>query len=146
MFRKDLMRRLEAIFQLDKTTMLASSEAYEQDTLFVEILSSRSRVSGANGGRETAKVTGNIVIFSQDDRLPYGFFTKRIEQASAELTKPLFFFDIDVDDVGSPARTQNLHERRTSFIFLYDSQYDPDRGSLTNVTFPIFDSPTTNKG
>lgn len=139
MFRKDLLRRLEAIFQFEKTTMLASSEAYEQDTLFVEIISSRSHVSGANGGRETAKVKGTLVVFSQDDRLPYGFFIKRIEQAAAELKAPLFFFDIDVDDVESPARLQNLHERRTSFQFLYDSQYDPDRGSLTSLTLSIND-------
>ncbi len=137
MFRKDLLRRLEAIFQFDKTTMLAASDAYEQDTLFVEILSSRSRVSGANGGTETARVVGTLIVFSQEDRLPYGFFTKRIEQAAADLKAPLFFYDIDVDDVESPARLQNLHERRTSFLFLYDSQYDPDRGSLTSLTLSV---------
>lgn len=137
MFRKDLMRRMEAIFGMDKTTMLASSETYEQDTLFIEILSSRSRVSGVNGGRETARVIGTIVVFSQEDRLPYGFFIKRIEQAAAELKAPLFFYDIDVDDVESPARLQNLHERRCSFQFLYDSQYDPDRGSITSLTLSV---------
>lgn len=136
MFRKDLMRRLEAIFDMP-TTMLASSTSYEQDKLFVEILSSRSRTSGANGGSETARVIGSLSVFSQEDRLPYGFFIKRIEQAAPELTKPLFFYDIDVDDVESPARLLNLHERRTSFQFFYDSQYDPDRGSLTNTTFEI---------
>lgn len=134
MFRKDLMRRLEEIFGLQKTTMFAASSEFEQDTLFVEILSSRSRVSGVNGGRETARVVGSLFVYSQEDRLPYGFFAKRIEQAPAAVKAPLFFYDTDVDNVESEARLQNLHERRTSFIFLYDSQYDPDRGSINTVT------------
>lgn len=137
MFKKDLLRRLEGIFGFEKTTMLAPDANYEQDTLFVELVSARTRVSGANGGTETARVTGTLVVFSQDDRLPYGFFSKRIEQAAPDLTKPFFFFDIDVDDVESPARLQNLHERRTSFIFLYDAQYDPDRGTITTLTLSL---------
>lgn len=136
MFRKDLIKRLEIIFGMEKTTMLAASDSYEQDTLFVEILSSRSRASGAGGGRETARVTGSLLIYSQEDRLSYGFFAKRIEQAPAAVKAPLFFYDMDVDVVDSPAREVNLHERRTSFMFLYESQYDPDRGHLTSLTLP----------
>lgn len=137
MFRKDLIRRLELIFGMPKTTMLAASDSYEQDTLFVEILSSRSRTSGAAGGSETARVVGSLLIYSQEDRLPYGFFAKRIEQAPADLKAPLFFYDSDVDVVDSPAREVNLHERRTNFTFFYNSQYDPDRGQLTSLTLPI---------
>jgi hypothetical protein len=128
---------MEAIFGMEKTTFLAASESYEQDTLFIEITSSRSRVSGVDGGKETARVVGTIVVFSQDDRLTYGFFTKRIENASADDKAPLFFYDIDVDDVGSLAREQNLHERRTSFVFLYESQYDPDKGTITDLTLTL---------
>lgn len=137
MFRADLKRRLEGIFDFEKTTYNAVSEEYEQDTLFIEIAYSRSRVSGKDGGRETARVGGTIVVYSQDNRLTYGFFIKRIEQAAAELKAPLFFYDIDVDDPASPAREINIHERRTSFVFLYDSQYDPDKGSLTELDLTL---------
>lgn len=133
MFRKDLQRRLEQIFGIEKTTFLAPSDEFEQDTMFIDVISSSPRLSNASGGRETAKVSGTITVFSQDNRLPYGFFNKAIERADPELTNPLFFFDIDTDIGSSPARTQNIHERRVSFVFLYDAQYDPNRGELTSL-------------
>ncbi len=135
MFRKDLLNRLEQIFQLEKTTLLAPSIEFEQNTLFVEVIESRARMSGDDGGRETAKVIGNITVYSQDNVLTYGFFTKAIERADPALTRPFIFFDVDVDLPQSQARIQNIHERRTSFVFLYDSQYDPNRGELTELEF-----------
>lgn len=133
MFRKDLQRRLEAIFQIEKSTLLAPSLQFEQDTLFIQIDQANPRVCSKDGGRETAKVVGSLTVFSQDNRMPFGFFTKAIERADPELTRPFLFLDIDVDLASSPARVQNIHERRTSFVFLYDSQYDPNRGALTSI-------------
>lgn len=129
MFRKDLQRRLEAIFGIPKTTFLApSGEAPEQNTMFIEVSASNARVGG---GRETARVEGTLVVFAQGDALPFGFFNKAIERADPALTKPLFFFNIDTDVPGD--RMQNIHERRTSFVFLYDAQYDPNQGSITEL-------------
>lgn len=134
MFRKDLQNRFEQIFALGKTTFLAPSEEFEQDTLFIEIESVSPRVSNAGGGKQTAKVVGNVTVFAQDNNLPYGFFNKAIERADPELTSPLFFYDIDTDIAASPARTQNIHERRASFVFLYEGQYDPNKGELTSLS------------
>lgn len=134
MFRKDLLRRLEDIFGFEKTTFNDPGDTYEQDTLFVAIENVATRMSRANGGRETARVTGRLVVFSQGDRLPYGFFMKALERADGDLKKPLFFSD-EIDVTESPARLINLHERQISFVFLYDSQYDPNQGQLTSVEF-----------
>ncbi len=136
MFRSDLTRRLEGIFGIDATFDEVSDE-YEQDRIFIEVEVSRSRVSNANGGIETARVVGSIVVYSQANKLPFGFFSKKINNADPELTKPLFFYDIDVDLPDSPARLMNIHERRTSFVFLYNSQYDPSKGELTSLETTI---------
>lgn len=141
MFKNELQRRLSEIFDVVKTTFSAPSESFEQDTLFINITKSTSRMSDMNGGRQTAKVEGTITMYSQDNRLPFGFFNKRIGRADSSLTKDLFFYDIDVDVEGSLARLQNIHERRVGFIFLYDSQYDPDRGSLTSMDLSLNTSP-----
>lgn len=133
MFRKDLKNRMQKIFGLGKTTFLDPTELFEQDTLFIQISQARGRMSRGGGGRETARVVGSIVIYSQNNKLPFGFFNKRIEQADPELTKNLFFYDLDTDDPESPARRQNIHERRCGFMFLYDSQYDPNQGQITSL-------------
>lgn len=135
MFRKDLQRRLEKIFGLEKSTFLAPSDQFEQDTLFIEIETANTRLAGNDGGRETCVVAGSLVVFSQDNKMPFGFYAKAIERADAETKRPLFFHDVDVDLVTSPARMQNIHERRASFVFKYDSQYDPNRGQLTELEF-----------
>lgn len=133
MFRKELIRRLELIFGMKKTTMDAPSDEFEQDTLFVEVTFANSRISGKGGGRQTARVVGKLTVFSQDNKMPFGFFSKQIEQSMGELTRPFNFYDIDIDDPTSQARLQNIHERSISFVFLYDSQYDPDKGELTSL-------------
>lgn len=137
MFKNELMRRCNLIFGFEKTTFDAPSEKFEQDTLFLVIDSARSRIVGVKGGRSTSRVVGALLVFSQNDRFPYGYFTKRVENAPYPLTRDFFFYDFDQDVSDSPARMQNIHERRTNFIFFFDSQYDPDKGELNEVTFTI---------
>jgi hypothetical protein len=133
-FRKDLERRLKLIFGFKKVTFNAPSDdalgTFEQDTAFVEITDCRSS-AGFGGAR--AKVECTLRTFTQDDKMPYGFLTKQIQQAKPELTAPLFFYEIDTNIASSPARIQNIHERRTRFQFLYSEQYDPDQGELTSL-------------
>ena len=133
MFRADLQRRIEEIFGFKKTTLNAPSDEFEQDTLFIEVNFGNTKVSGKQGSQQTARVVGRLIVYSQDNRLPFGFFAKRIDRASKDTTKPFFFYDIDLDDPASPARIQNIHERTVSFVFLYESQYDPDKGQITEL-------------
>lgn len=132
MFRRELAEKLKAIFGVEKVSFDEPGDSFEQDTLFVEILESQSNTGQ---GRATAKVNGAIVMYSQHNKLPYGFFNKRLQNADPALTKPFFFFDIDVDAQNSPARLQNISERRASFVYLYSAQYDPNQGQLTSVEF-----------
>jgi hypothetical protein len=129
MFRNELKEKLKSIFGFSKVTFDAPGESYEQDTLFIEVQKSLSR---ATEGRAFSRVTGQIVVYSQNNKLPYGFFHKRLGQVDKELTKEFFFFDFDVDVANSPARLQNINERRTSFVFLFSTQYDPAQGQLTD--------------
>lgn len=134
MFRNDLARRLKGIFGFKKVTFSAPSDdsdgTFEQDTMFVEVSDCKANTGF---GDAKAKVEGTLRVFTQDDKMPYGFFNKKIQQADADLTDPLFFYDIDINVASSPARLQNIHERRTRFVFLYSEQYDPDQGSLTSI-------------
>lgn len=130
MFQAELKKRFEKIFGFKKTTYDAPSDSFEQDTLFIEITDCKTRPSE---GKVYARVTGQLVAFSQNERLPYGFFSKRIEKAKHELTKDLFFYDVDRNVVSSPARLQNISERRTSFQFFFTAQYDPNLGELTTL-------------
>lgn len=132
MFKADLKKRMEGIFGFKKTTFDAPSDQYEQDTLFIDVIKS---TANTGEGKATAKVMGVLTVYSQLGKLPYGYFNKKIQQADAKLTDKLFFHNIDQDIASSPARTVNISERRTEFVFLYSEQYDPNQGELQTVEF-----------
>src|SRR6478735_162475 len=129
-----MAEKLSQIFGFKKTTFSTPSPdtngSYEQDILFVQVEQARSR---AGDGVATAKVMGTFIVFTQMDKMPFGYFNKRVEQADASLTKDFFFFDIDLNPVSSPAKLQNITERRVKFVYLYKAQYDPEQGEMTNL-------------
>jgi hypothetical protein len=106
----------------------------EQDTLFIDISECQSRITE---GKQIAKVFGSLTVFSQVEKLPFGYFNKRIQQASHQLTKKFFFFDIDLNPSSSPARIQNIVERRVRFVYLYSAEYDPWQGELTSLDITV---------
>lgn len=134
MFKKEMAEKLKAIFGVKEVKFDEPGESFEQDTLFVEVQKCRSNTGQ---GRATARVTGALIFFSQNEKLSYGFFNKRLQQASGKLTAPFYFFDIDVEALGSQARYQNISERRASFVYLYSAQYDPNQGQLTGVEINV---------
>lgn len=131
MFKKELRASLIRIFGIANTTFEEPDvEAPEQDVLFVEITDAKTRPYGPD--RISAKVTGNLILFSQAARTPYGFFNKKIQQAKNEDRKK-FIFGREIDVPDSPARIQDLHEKQVPFTFLYDAQYDPDQGEISSL-------------
>lgn len=134
MFKKDLERRLKAIFGFKKITFDAPSESFEQDTMFVEIADCDTRP-----GKEkiSARVTGRLTVFSANDRFTYGALTKRIEKAKPADKDPIFFYDVDTNVENSPARLVNISERRTSFVFLFSDQYDPNQGTMNELELTL---------
>ncbi len=130
MFRKELISKLEDIFQFKKTTFDAPSESFEQDTLFVEISDVVCRISN---GKSYAKVDGAVIVYTENDKLPYGFFNRKVELADKDLTREFFFFDVDKNAANSPARMQNISERRAKFVYLYSATTDLNLGQLTEL-------------
>ncbi len=147
MFKKQLEADLRAIFGVKKTTFLtADYAAPEQDCLFVEVHEAPTRPYGKD--RISCKVTGALVMFSQDEsadgtkkRLPFGFFSKCLANAALANSKNFFFgheTDVSAKSQGGAATTiQNIHERRLGFTYLFDTQYDPDKGELNAVTLSL---------
>ena len=135
MFKNDLKARLQRIFEFKETTFNAPNiDAPEQGILFIEIDNATTRLSTLDGGKQTATVRGSLVVFSQAGKHSYGHINKRIENAAASDTTKFIFTNIDDNVQDSPYRMVNLEERRTGFIFMYDSQYDPSRGALTSLS------------
>ena len=94
----------------------------------MNITDSRARVSNNS---ERARVNGEIVIFANADKMPFGFFSKKINQADPRLTKDLFFHNMDQNE----RRYQNIVERRCEFVFLYHGDYNPAKGEITSIEF-----------
>lgn len=135
MFRDELSQKLSAIFGFKKTTFNAPSVdattgSFEQEVLFVEVDECKSRITQ---GTEIAKVTGSLIVFVQTNKMPFGYMSKRIQQADPELTKKLFFYDVDTNPNNSPSKIQNIQERRAKFIYFHSAEYDPEHGELTSL-------------
>lgn len=132
MFEKSLADKLKRIFDLDKVTFDLPSESQEQECIFIDVKTSAGRVKD---GFFTAKVTGGVRIYANSEKMPYGYLTKRIVEAKPEDTKDLFFYDFE-ENAG---QFRNISERSMSFIYLFDSQYNPNvgeiEGLITNVEF-----------
>lgn len=130
MFRAELETKLKQIFGVPKVTFSVPGESHEQNTLFVEIQSAPARISK---GRAVARISGALTVFAHGDTFPFGFFAKRISNASPENLSQFFFHDLDVQALNSPARLQNISEIRGSFVYLYSAQYDPNHGAMTDI-------------
>lgn len=130
MVREDIEAKLREIFGIAKVTF-AEPGSFEQEVLFVEVERCREHPSkGVTSGR----VTGSIVLFTQAEKAPLGWFARRINKASAASKKGFFFFEVDTEVLASQSRLQNIGERRCRFQYLYEEKYDPARGDLAGVS------------
>jgi len=127
MFKASLAGKLKRIFQMNKVTYDLPSESQEQEAIFVEIDECKTKITDA---REIAKVTGKIKIFANSDKLPYGFLTKRIAEAHASDVKDLMFYSFEENH----GTFGNIAERSMQFVYLFDSQYNPELGTMTELT------------
>lgn len=128
MFEKELEAKFKKIFGVEKVTYDQPGQSQEQEIIFVEIERATNVIKD---GRQLSRVEGTGVMFGPNNKVMFGFFSKRIEKASAEDTDPFFFFDIEENS----KRFGNLVQRSFSFIYFFDGQYDPEIGSITSVVF-----------
>lgn len=130
MFEKDLEARLKRMFDFNDCSYADPSESDEQEKLFIRIEKADVRTYDA---RATAKVTGHLWVFANQDKLRYGYFAKRIARASSEDQSKFIFHDID-DNV---AIRNNIDRRSVGFVFFYETQYDPSIGEIDLVTIDV---------
>lgn len=130
MFEKKLKEDLQKIFGVKKVDFDQPGDAREQECLFVEIDSSKNVIKD---GRQLARVEGSAFIFGNSEKLPFGFYSRAIKQASINLTKNFFFYDMDANT----KMFKNIVQRGFSFVYFYDAQYDPEHGSITSITLSV---------
>lgn len=124
-----MVASLKRIFDLDKVTFDNPGESNEQNCMFIQVEKADVRI---RDGRQISKSMGTLRVFANADKLPYGFFAKKIAEASPVDTER-FFFGAE-ENLGT---FQNIAERRFSFVFLLDSQYDPALGTISEVNISI---------
>lgn len=128
MFEKSLKDKFTRIFDFKKVTYDMPGESEEQECIFIEIDSTNAAIKD---GRQFCKVTGKAHVFAQNDKLPGGYFAKRIKLSDLDDTRDLFFYDLEQN-----VRVfQNIVRRSFSFVYFFNSQYDPETGTITSVEF-----------
>lgn len=126
MFEKALSEQLKRIFDVKKVSFDTPGESAEQECLFVSVESSRNSIKE---GRQLAKVQGKLTMIANSEKLPFGFFSKKISEAEIEDTSSFFFYEFE-ENAG---RILNIAERSVSFVYFFNSQYDPERGTMTSI-------------
>ena len=128
MFEKQLESKFLKIFNCKKVSFDQPGESREQEVLFVEIEVAKNIVKD---GQVVSKISGSASMFGNNDKLTFGYFSKRIAKSDPADTKALFFYDIE----SNTKRYQNIVQRGFSFIYFFNSQFDPETGSIDSVTF-----------
>lgn len=126
MFEATLKDHLEKIFDM-RATFDTPGDSMEQERIFIQVTQVLGRVVD---GRQIARVVGNLRVFAQIDKMPFGYFAKRIAAAAPELTRHIFF-----EREETQGTHRNIVEHTVPFTFLFDSQYDPPRGQITTLQF-----------
>lgn len=126
MFEASLKEKLKRIFDFDKVSFAIPSESQEQEGMFIQVDQVRSSIKDA---RQVCKVQGKLIVYASNEKLPYGYFSKKIQEAELADTRDLYFYDFE----GNAGRYQDISERSLGFIYFFNSQYNPDIGSITSI-------------
>ena len=130
MFQDKLIETFKDIFEIKKVSFNAPSDPTEQDTLFVEVDTSRNTIKD---DLEIARVYGKAFIYAKASKVPYGFLSKKIKEAKKSDTKDLFFYDFETNS----NVYVDLVERSFSFVYYYTGQYDPNKVKITDIELEI---------
>ncbi len=127
MFRKELIAKFQRIFDMEKCTFDSPGEDPEQEKIFIAIEDAKVDVKD---GRVVGRARGKLVIYALNTKLPFGYMLKQIKKGAADDTKDLFFTDLEENSNGY----RNLVQRGASFVYFFNSQYDPETGSITSMS------------
>lgn len=126
MFEASLKEKLKNIFDFKKVSFDQISESREQECIFIEVDDARSTIKD---GKQFCRVTGRLIVFANSEKLPFGYFQKKIQEAKLEDTKDLFFYEVE----GNTGVIQNIDQRSMAFVYFYNDQYNPNLGELTSI-------------
>lgn len=137
MFEKTLTDKFLTIFEVQKVSFdnpgqtpdQDSPGTNEQETLFVEITQSQNQI---RNGIEHAKVIGKGHMVATNSKLPFGYFSKCIARHPSDCSD-LYFYDFE-DNV---RMHHDLVTRSFSFVYFFNSQYDPDIGNINQVDIEV---------
>jgi hypothetical protein len=127
-FEKRLEAKFKAIFDFPKVTFDQPGESREQECLFIEV---ENPVITVKDGRAVGRIYGNAIVFASNSKLPFGYFQKRIQAASYEETKDLFFSEVEENT----KTYRDLVQRGFRFVYFFNSQYDPEVGTIDSMNF-----------
>jgi hypothetical protein len=125
--------QLKRIFRVERVTYDRPGDSQEQEGLFIDVQKAMTRLID---GRQIARVEGKIHIFVNSDKIRYGFFSKALAEADPADASSFFFHDFE-ENKGT---FRNIAERALSFVYFFDSQFDPAIGTLTEINLEISES------
>jgi len=120
-----MIEKLTRIFGIKKVTFDRPSDSKEQECVFIDVTKPQIKIVDA---REIAKIEGVIRVFANSEKLPFGYFAKKIQLAKIEDTRGFFFGPEE-----NEGTFRNIAQRKFDFTFLFDSQYDPNIGTLESI-------------
>lgn len=127
MFEKALAEKFKKVFGLQNVRWERPSESNEQEAVFIEVDTPMIRI---RDGIEQARVSGRALVYVRGAKMPFGYFQKCIA-AHPEACRDIVFFNIDQD-----VKTYyDLVQRSFEFTYFFNSQFDPETGTLNQVTF-----------
>lgn len=129
MFEKALAEKFKKVFGLQKVTFDRPGESNEQEVVFIEIEDPRITIAE---GIQRARVSGRASVFVRGAKMPFGYFQKCIAAHPDECID-IAFFNIDTN-----VKTyMDVVQRTFEFIYFFSSQYDPEIGTLNEVTIEV---------
>lgn len=121
-----LEQKFKDLFKVPKVTLDAPGFSPEQETLYVNV--ETSRASGTDGMIHY-EVRGTLAIVGPATKLPLGYLSKALLTAPAKQTKGLYLYELEQN----ARRFGNLVERSCSFVYFFSTQFDPDLGNITAI-------------
>ena len=128
MIEESITESFKKIFDLKKVTFNAPSSSDEQDVLFVNVNETEMSVKD---NMLFCKATGVASIYARSDKLPLGYFEKKIQEAPFALTKDFFFYHMDVNE---PIMI-NISKVSFSFVHFFSGQYNPHSDNISSIEF-----------
>lgn len=122
-----LKEDLAIVFKPQKVTFGQPSDIKEQQVLFINIEETKTTFKKK---KKRYRIEGKATMFAQSDKMPADYFGTCIMESPKAINARFFFSEIDANT----KYYQNLVQRDVSFIYFYETQYDPETGLITSVT------------